>query len=175
MLYSHLLFLLQWSQMRTSVVQPRSGTGLRPSEHGLQTARPHARQWWRVRLPIARRWFGEAAAVSSSAVPNFCWHTTHLGDSLSGTQYDGLAESFIKSAGIGTLRLASSHKYRTQSIPLGYSTRAATEDNVLRNTSPYFRTVTSGSSVHAPAPSLFLSIYESAELLCLLVWVTTSW
>lgn len=37
-------FLLQVSQTRTSVTQPRSGTGLRFCEQKSQTACPHERQ-----------------------------------------------------------------------------------------------------------------------------------
>lgn len=129
--FSHInhfcIFLLHASQTRTSVVQPRSGTGRRFCEHSSQTAWPQLRQWWRFRSRtgecgecLAGDWrisvlilvsmldgcipdddgIGEPDAIplnNCSAVPNMREHNEQFGASWSGTQYEGRAESFIKS------------------------------------------------------------------------------
>ncbi|MPC33325.1 hypothetical protein E2C01_026669 [Portunus trituberculatus] len=61
--------------------QPRSFTARRFGEQLLHTPWPHARQWWRGRRG-----------------PNSALHTTHSLIMSSGTQYDGRALSFRKSA-----------------------------------------------------------------------------
>lgn len=112
--------LLHVSQTRTSVSHPRSATGRLVCEQPSHTAWPHDRQWWRFRSPI----FNAASKASidkpeplfcddegddpdflpfdasSSAVPNGFVHTQQkfASRSLSGTQYDGRAESLIRSA-----------------------------------------------------------------------------
>lgn len=75
--HSLLYFLLQQSQTRTSVVQPRSGTGRRPCEHSSQTAWPQARQWCRFRSRTGEYDFDDWCVFTGdecipSRVPSFC-------------------------------------------------------------------------------------------------------
>lgn len=106
-------FLLQVSQTRTSEFQPRSGTGRRFCEQSSHTAWPHERQWCLLLSPMPDATISLESLSSSgveleepvaldiraSAVPNGFVHTQQkfASRSLSGTQYDGRAESLIKS------------------------------------------------------------------------------